>query len=118
MRLGCQMINFVWLDIVDQLIQITRGCNISIMKVKVDTILSVGVAVNMIDALCIEGACPADQSMNFVTFGEQQFCPIRPILACNASNQRFFHWIVFTLKSSNFFMYSGMDTDLPISKSS
>jgi hypothetical protein len=50
----------------------------------------VGIGVYGIEAAGIERAGAADQAMHLITAGQQQFGQIRPVLARNACNQRFF----------------------------
>lgn len=47
----------------------------------------VWVLVNMIEPFGVKAAGPPDNSMDFVTFGEQQFCEVRAILPGDAGNE-------------------------------
>lgn len=55
----------------------------------------VGIAVNVFDAIGVEGAGSADDAVNKISFGEQEFGQIGTILASDAGNQRFFRGGVF-----------------------
>jgi hypothetical protein len=45
----------------------------------------------MIDSIGVEGAGPADNSMDLVAFAEEQLSQITTVLACNTSYQGAFH---------------------------
>ena len=49
------------------------------------------ILVNVVDAFCIKHTCPADDPMNFVSFGQQEFREIRAVLPCNSRDECAFH---------------------------
>ncbi len=50
-----------------------------------------GVLIDVVDSIGVEGAGPADNSMDLVVFAEEQLSQITPVLACNTSYQGAFH---------------------------
>jgi hypothetical protein len=62
------MVDFIGLDIIDDLDQIARRGDISIYQVQVDAILGMRVAVDVVNAAGIEGARPPDKPVYLITF--------------------------------------------------
>lgn len=50
----------------------------------------VRVAVDVVNPPCVETARPPHQTVDFIVLGQQVFGQIRPILAGNAGDHRFF----------------------------
>jgi hypothetical protein len=50
-----------------------------------------GVGIDMIDSIGIEGTRSSNESINFIAFVEKQFCEIRTILPCDPCDECFFH---------------------------
>jgi hypothetical protein len=50
-----------------------------------------GVLIDMIDSIGVEGAGPADNSMELVAFAEEQLGQVATVLACNPGYKSFFH---------------------------
>ena len=48
------------------------------------------IMVDVIDAAGVEGAGPANNSVNFIAFVQQQLCQVGAVLAGDAGNERFF----------------------------
>jgi hypothetical protein len=50
-----------------------------------------GVLIDMINSIGVEGAGPADNSMDFITFTEEQLGQVATVLASNPGYQSAFH---------------------------
>jgi hypothetical protein len=50
-----------------------------------------GVLIDMIDSIGVEGAGPADNPMDLVAFAEEQLSQITAVLACNPGYKSSFH---------------------------
>jgi hypothetical protein len=45
----------------------------------------------VIDSIGVEGAGPADNSMDFIVFAEEQLGQVATVLACDPGYKSFFH---------------------------
>ena len=54
-------------------------------------VVFVGVAIDVVDALGVEGGGAADEAMHLVTFFQKQFRQIGAILSGDTGDQRAFH---------------------------
>jgi len=50
-----------------------------------------GIGVDMVYSPRVKGACPTDEAMHLVAFGEEELGQIRPVLSRNAGDQCAFH---------------------------
>ena len=89
MALGGQVIDFVRLDIVDQMAELPGVAQIPIMQKKPGPCF-MGVHVQVVNAPGIEGAGPAHQAMHFITLGQEELGQIAAVLSGNPGNQRLF----------------------------
>src|SRR3972149_2958879 len=71
MRLSRQVVNLIRLHVVDQLDQVARSGYISVMQVQIDAVAIVRIAVDVVNALGVKSARPADQTVNLVTRSEE-----------------------------------------------
>ena len=46
---------------------------------------------DVVDPVRVEGAGPADQSVDFIALGKEKFCQVRSVLAGDAGDECFFH---------------------------
>jgi hypothetical protein len=62
------------------------------MQVEPDFLtIAVRVVIDVVDAAGVEGTGTADDAMDFVALGKQQFSEIRTVLSGDASDESFFH---------------------------
>jgi hypothetical protein len=84
--LSAEVINFRWFDDLNQSRQTIRIGEVCKMECEPFSPLT-GILMDMIDATGVKGTRPPNQSMDLITFVQQQFRKIRPILASNPGNQ-------------------------------
>ena len=89
MALGRQVIDFVRLDIVDQVAELPGVGQIPIMQ-KQPGSLFMGVHVQVVNAPGVEGAGPAHQAMHLITLAQKELGQIAAVLPGNPGNQRLF----------------------------
>lgn len=68
MALGPEMINFIGLQLIDQLHEIHRIREVAVVKKQPDAV-DMGVLVEVVDPAGVECARAADDPVDFVTFG-------------------------------------------------
>ncbi len=82
---AAEVVDFVGLQVVEELHQIYRVREIAVMEEKPDAV-TMGVLIEVIDAAGIEGARSPDDPVDFVPLFEQQIGQIGAILAGDAGN--------------------------------
>jgi hypothetical protein len=92
MALGGQVIDFVRLDIVDQMANLPGVAQVAKMEKKTGSVF-MRVHIEMVNAPGIEGAGPAYQTMHFITLGQEKLGQIAAVLASYACNQGFLYRI-------------------------
>src|SRR5712691_8942227 len=90
MALRAEMINFVRLQLIEQLYQVHGIAQVAEMQKQAHTI-DMRIGIKVIDARGVEGAGAADYAVHFVAFFEQKIGQVTSILAGNAGNERFLH---------------------------
>ena len=80
------MIHLVGPDFVEEVRQLARVGKITIMKEEAAVSL-VRVLVEMFQPLCMEGARPADETMDHIVLGKEELGEIRTILAGDTRNK-------------------------------
>ena len=78
MALSTQIINFIWLNFLNNSYNICRISQITIMKMKL--------IIDMINSISINQRISTNNSMNFISFFQEKFGKIRSILSSNTSN--------------------------------
>jgi len=81
--LGCQVIYFVWLDLLDDADQVRGICQVAVVHYEVAVCL-VRILIEVVHALGVEERCAALDAVDAVAFPEQKFSQIGSVLACNA----------------------------------
>ena len=85
MALGCQVVDLVRLDLLENTDQVGGIGQISIMKDKV-SVVHMGVLVQVIDAVGVEQGGPAFDAVDFIAFFQQEFGKIGAVLAGDAGD--------------------------------
>ena len=88
MRLRTQVVDLVGLDLVDQPAQAGSIRQIAIVEAQRSSWF-VRIRVDVIESVCIEGGCAADNPVNLIILREQEFRKIRAVLSGDAGNERF-----------------------------
>jgi hypothetical protein len=70
-----QVVNLVWLNLVDQGYQAGAIGEVSVVKVKT-VFWVVRITVKVIDSLGVKGAGTANNAVNRVALGQQEFCQV------------------------------------------
>jgi hypothetical protein len=86
MALGGQIVYFIRFDVVDQMGKLPGIGKVSVMQEK-PYATDMRVGIDMIYSAGIEGAGAADQSVNFIPFGQEQFSKIGTVLSGNTRNK-------------------------------
>jgi hypothetical protein len=89
MALGSQTIDFVRLNIVDQMAELPGIAQVSIVEKKTGPGF-MRVDIQMVNAPGIEGAGPAHQTMHFVPLGQEKLGQITAVLSGDPGNQGLF----------------------------
>ena len=90
MALGAEIIYFIRSYFINQIGQMTGNREVAV--VEIDPRLGVmEILVKVINAVCVEGAGPADKAVDLIALVEQQLRQIGTILTGDACNERFFH---------------------------
>ena len=84
------MVNFVRLQLVEQLHQIHRIAQVAVVQEQPDAV-DVRIGVKMIDARRVERARAPDDAVDFVAFFEQQIGEIAAVLSGDPGDERFLH---------------------------
>jgi len=90
MGLGTEVVNFVGLELIKQLHHLHGVGQIAVVKKEAHTV-HMRIAVKVIDTAGIEGRGATDNTVDFVTFGEEQLGEIGTVLSGDASDQGFLH---------------------------
>ncbi len=85
MALGCQMINFRRLNIIDQIGELAGVAQVAIVQKQAGGRV-MGVHIQMFNAGGVKSAGPANQPMHFIPFGQEQFRQVTAILPGNPGN--------------------------------
>jgi hypothetical protein len=78
--LCCQVIPPIRRKVVNQIQDPFRVREVAVVKEEPRALL-IRVLLDVVDALCVKGTRTADDSMDFVAFGEQQFREVRVVLS-------------------------------------
>ena len=90
MALRGQMVELVRREAVDQIQDPFRAGEIAVMQEQLGIRL-VGILIDMVNALGIEGAGAADDAVDFVAFAQKQLGQIRAVLSGNAGDECALH---------------------------
>jgi hypothetical protein len=81
--LRTQIVNLIWLHLLDDMEQVAGVGQVAIMQHKI-ALADVWVLVQVVDAVRVEeGAAPPD-AVNLISFAQKEFREVGPILPCNA----------------------------------
>lgn len=80
MALCCQVIPPIRRKVVNRIQDPFRAREVAVVKEEPRALL-IRVLLDVVDALCVKGTRTADDSMDFVAFGEQQFREVRAVLS-------------------------------------
>jgi hypothetical protein len=97
------MVDFIRLQVIDQVSQVARATDIAVMEQEPLAILMMWIAINVVNPPCIEGTGSPDQPMHLVAFREQKLRQIGAVLTRNACDQCFFHTFIQNSLSCLFF---------------
>lgn len=86
MGLRAQMVDLVRPDVVNQVCKLLHAGEVSIMEEQ-PRVRVMEVLIEMVDAAGVERAGPADEAVDLVALGKQQFGKIRPVLPGNAGDE-------------------------------
>ena len=89
--LSCQVVDFLGLDLVDEVLE--ASCTTHIAVVKQEACFVVRVIIEMVNATGVEGTRTPDQPMYLIAFKEKKLGEIRTVLASDACDKSFFHEI-------------------------
>jgi hypothetical protein len=78
--LCCQVIPPIRRKVVNRIQDPFRAREVAVVKEEPRALL-IRVLLDVVDALCVKGTRTADDSMDFVAFGEQQFREVRAVLS-------------------------------------
>jgi hypothetical protein len=90
MRLRPQIVDFIRLQIIEQLHHLHRVREIAVMQEQARAI-HMRILVDVVDAAGVEAGGAADDAMNLIAFFQQQFGQIGTVLAGDAGDECFFH---------------------------
>jgi hypothetical protein len=90
MALGCQVVDLVGLDLLEDADQVGGIGEVPVVENEI-AVLLVGVLVEVVDAVGVEGGCPAFDAVDFIAFFQQEFGEVGAVLAGDAGDQCFFH---------------------------
>lgn len=91
MALCRQVIDLVWLHLLDYPDEVGRIREVAVVKNK-PSVRLMGVLVKVIDTIRVERGRPPFDAMDLVSLFEQELGQICPILASDSSDQRFLHF--------------------------
>src|SRR5439155_17444557 len=80
-----EVVQLVWLDLLDQLGDLAGAAEVPVVQEEPGAD-GVGVHVDMVNPVGVEGTRASHEPMNLVALGEQQFGKIRSVLACDSSD--------------------------------
>src|SRR5574344_703266 len=97
-----EVVDFVRLDLVDELDQVRAVPKVSVVEEQLHPV-DVRILIQVVDSLGIERGRAADDAVDFITFRKKQFREVASVLSSDARNQRFFHvdsfsLLIFTLR--------------------
>jgi hypothetical protein len=72
MTLSRQVVNLIWLDFQNNVLQTIRTGKIAIVQPHFGFIAIMGITINVIYPVGVESAGSTDDAMNFVPFAEEQ----------------------------------------------
>jgi hypothetical protein len=90
MALRSKVIDFFGFKLVNEFDQIDRVSQVSVVEKQVYPV-NMRILIKMVNASRVEGTGSPDNSMNLVTFRQQQVGQVRAVLACNSSDKCLFH---------------------------
>jgi hypothetical protein len=77
--LGTEIVNFIGLDLVDQTIQMSGVCQVTVMETEMSLSL-VRIRVDVIQTISVEIGRPSEDAMHLIALGEQKLGEVGPIL--------------------------------------
>jgi hypothetical protein len=89
MALGSKVVDFVRLDLLEDAYQVGGVCQIPVMEDKI-SVFHMGVLVEVVYPVCVKKGGSSLDTVDFISFSEQKFCKICPVLARNACYECFF----------------------------
>ena len=100
MALGAKVVNLVGLQVVEQLDQLHGIRKVSVMQVE-PRVVDQGILVEVIESVGVEGGCPANDPMDFISLFQQKLGQIGAILPGYSGNKCLFHdGIILTRKKA------------------
>jgi hypothetical protein len=78
--LGCQIVDFVGLYLLENSDQVGGVCQISIVKDEI-SVFFMGILVEVVYSVCIKEGGPSFDSVDFISFLEKELCKVCPVLA-------------------------------------
>jgi len=87
--LRSKVIDLVGLEVVEEAREAGRVAEVAVVEEELHAV-DVGVHVKMIDPLGVEGAGTADDAVNFVALGEEQFGEVGTVLAGDSGDKGLF----------------------------
>jgi hypothetical protein len=88
--LGGQVVDLVWLYLLENTDEIGGVGEIPIMKDHISVLL-VRILIEVVDPIGIEKGRPALDAMDLVVFFQEQFSKVGPILSGDSRDECFFH---------------------------
>jgi hypothetical protein len=88
MALGCQVVDLIRLDLLENTDQVGGIGQISIMKDKV-SVVHMGVLIQVVDAVGVEQGSPALDAVDFIAFFKEEFGQVGAVLAGAAGDEYF-----------------------------
>ena len=92
MALRGEVIDFIWLDAVQQFNQVSRVRYIAVVKKKL-YVVDMRILIEVLDALCVERRRAANDTMDFVPLIEKEFGKIGSVLTRNSCDESFLHFL-------------------------
>ena len=89
-RLGPQIVDFVRLQLIEQLHHLHRVGQVAVVQEEPHPI-DMRILVKVVDPAGVEGGGPADDAVDLIALGEQELRQIGAVLARDAGNERFLH---------------------------
>ena len=92
MALSSQVIDLIRSHTVNQVGEVPCVCHVTIMEVELDLPpITMWVMIDVVNPPCVESACSADQTVDFIAFIQQELRQVGTVLPCYSCNQCFFH---------------------------
>ena len=95
MGLGGEVVDFVGLNLFEELAEGGAVGEVTVVEVEVFGVALVRVEVDVFEAFGVEGGGAADDAVDGVAFGEEEFREVGAVLAGDAGDERGFFHIVY-----------------------